>query len=57
MVVKRKMAEQSAEHFTRLTTNHCLKTIARRQLDGQHLLCGVFADLNSPLSSKHVLSR
>ena len=56
MVVKRKMAEQSAEHFTRLT-NHCLKTIARRQLDGQHLLRGVFADLNSPLSSKHVLSR
>ena len=26
LVVKRKMAEQSAEHFTRFTTNSCLKT-------------------------------
>ena len=26
LVVKRKMAEQSAEHLTRFTTNYCLKT-------------------------------
>ena len=33
------------------------KNIARRKLDQQHLLFGVFADLNSPLPSKHPLSR
>ena len=26
LVVKTKIAEQSAEHFTRFTTNYCLKT-------------------------------
>ena len=36
LVVKTKMAEQPAEHFTRFTTNYCLKTS-----DGQHLLFGV----------------
>ena len=41
MVVKRKMAEQLAEHSTRFTTDYCQKNIARRQLDGQHLLFGV----------------
>ena len=35
------------------------KNVARRLLDGQHLLFGVYlhADLNSPLSSKHAVSR
>ena len=40
LVVKTKMAEQSAEHFIRFEL--LSKNIARRQLDRQHLVFGVY---------------
>ena len=36
-----KMTEQSLKHFTRFTVKYCPKS-ARRQLNRQHLLLGVY---------------
>ena len=44
-----------AEHFTRFTANYCLKNMARtekRQLEGRHLLFGVYCRPEQPLSPK-----
>ena len=57
MVVKRKIAEQLAEHFTRFTTNYCLKHSKKTTRRTTSAIWSIFADLNSPLSSKHPLPR
>ena len=57
LVVKRKMAEQLAEHFTRFMTNYCLKHSKKTTRRTTSAIWSIFADLNSPSSSKHALSR
>ena len=57
LVVKRKMAEQSAEHFTRFSWNCCLKHSKKTTRRTTSAIWSIHADLNSPLSSKHALSR
>ena len=58
MVVKTKIAEHSAEHFTRFTTNYCHKKKKNNSKNTTPwTLSAIHADLNSPLSSKHPLPR
>ena len=47
---EKKMAQQSPKYFTRFTGTYCLKS-ARRQLDGPHLLLGVYLQTSTELLS------